>query len=133
VYRFETVTYIGKGSGNNGGEGVGKIAGFNFFMKDCLGNPHRQVYSFRVYTTQPPLLATCSTYCNLCQEAKSQGIRQFSNLGEGNNFPPISYPFFAVPEMGKITHFWYGKFWVKVGYLTVMLLMSPRMDSDQLL
>jgi len=22
------------------------------------------------------------------------------------------YPFFAVPEMGKFTHFWYGKFWV---------------------
>jgi hypothetical protein len=45
MYRFETITYIGKGSRNNGGKGVGKIAGFDFFMQDGLGNPHRQVFS----------------------------------------------------------------------------------------
>ena len=46
VHWFETVTYIGKSSGNDGGKGVGKIAGFNFLMKNGLGNPHRQVFSF---------------------------------------------------------------------------------------
>jgi hypothetical protein len=45
VYRLETVSHIWKGSGNNCGKGVGKIAGFNFLMKNCLGNPHRQVLS----------------------------------------------------------------------------------------
>ena len=24
------------------------------------------------------------------------------------------YPFFAVPLLGKFTHFWYGNFWVKI-------------------
>jgi hypothetical protein len=102
MYRFETVTYIGKGSGNNGRKGIGKIAGFNFFMKDGLGNPHRQAFSFKVYTRQPPLLATCSTYCNLCQEAKRQGIRQFSDLEKGNNFPTNFYPFLLIPVLGKV-------------------------------
>ena len=32
--------------GNYGGKGIGKVAGFNFFMKDGLGNPHRQAFSF---------------------------------------------------------------------------------------
>jgi len=45
MYWFETITYVGKGSGNYGGKGIGKIAGFNFFMQDGLGNPHRQVFS----------------------------------------------------------------------------------------
>jgi hypothetical protein len=46
VYWLETVSHIRKGSGNNCGKCVGKIAGFNFLMENCLGNPHRQVLSF---------------------------------------------------------------------------------------
>jgi hypothetical protein len=45
MYWLETITHIGKGSGNYGGKGVSKIAGFNFFMENGLGNPHRQVFS----------------------------------------------------------------------------------------
>jgi hypothetical protein len=41
-------------------------------MKDGLGNPHRQAFSFTVYTPQPPLLATCSTCRQRCQVVVSQ-------------------------------------------------------------
>jgi len=36
------------------------------------------------------------------------------------------YPFFAVPLLGKFTHFWYGKFWVIFQEEGVMLLKQQQ-------
>jgi len=30
------------------------------------------------------------------------------------NVGDLLYPLFAVPVLGKFTHFWYGNFWVKI-------------------
>jgi hypothetical protein len=38
----------------------------------------------------------------------------YNNSPVKANVGNLLYPLFAVPVLGKFTHFWYGNFWVKI-------------------